>query len=82
VAERQGGKERGGRVTVEKSIDLTATGSSIEEAVADAVHRAGLTLQGLTTFEVERIEGSIDNGEIAYKVLVRVSFIIKEQVHE
>lgn len=69
-------------MTVEKSIDLTATGSSIEEAVADAVHRAGLTLQGLTTFEVERIEGSIDNGEIAYKVLVRVSFIIKEQVHE
>jgi flavin-binding protein dodecin len=76
------GKERGGRVTVEKSIDLTATGSSIEEAVADAVHRAGLTLQGLTTFEVERIEGNIDNGEIAYKVLVRISFIIKEQVHE
>jgi dodecin len=69
-------------VAVEKSIDLTATGSSIEEAVAEAVHRAGLTLQGLTTFEVERIEGTIDNDEIAYKVLIRISFVIKEQVHE
>jgi flavin-binding protein dodecin len=69
-------------LSVEKSIDLTATGSSIEEAVAEAVHRAGLTLQGLTSFELERIEGTIDNGEIAYRVLVRVSFVIKEHLHE
>ena len=44
-------------MSVEKSIDLTATGSSIEEAV-------------------------VDNGEINYKVLLRISFVIKEQVHE
>jgi flavin-binding protein dodecin len=69
-------------VSVEKSIDLTATGSSIEEAVAEAVHRAGLTLQGLTTFEIERIEGVIEDDEIAYRVLVRISFVIKEQIHE
>jgi flavin-binding protein dodecin len=69
-------------VSVEKSIDLTATGSSIEEAVAEAVHRAGLTLQGLTNFEIERIEGVIEDDEIAYRVLVRISFVIKEQIHE
>ena len=69
-------------MAVEKSIDLTATGSSIEEAVAEAVHRASLTLKGLTTFEVERIDGLIDGGEVTYRVLVRVSFQIKEQVHE
>jgi flavin-binding protein dodecin len=69
-------------VSVEKSIDLTATGSSIEEAVAEAVHRAGLTLQGLTTFEIERIDGVIEDDEIAYRVLVRISFVIKEQIHE
>jgi flavin-binding protein dodecin len=69
-------------VSVEKSIDLTATGSSIEEAIAEAVHRAGLTLQGLTSFEVEKIEGTIDNEHLTYRVLVRVSFVIKEQVHE
>lgn len=69
-------------MSVEKSIDLTATGPSIEEAVAEAVHRASLTLRGLTSFEVERIEGLVDNGEISYRVLVRVSFVIKEQLHE
>ena len=69
-------------MAVEKSIDLTATGSSIEDAVAEAVHRASLTLKGLTSFEVERIEGTIENGEVSYRVLVRVAFVIKEQIHE
>lgn len=69
-------------MSVEKSIDLTATGSTIEEAVAEAVHRASLTIQGLTGFEVEKIEGLIDNGEPTYRVLVRVTFVIKEKVHE
>ena len=69
-------------MAVEKSIDLTATGSTIEEAVAEAVHRASLTLKGLTSFEVERIEGIIDGGEVSYRVLVRIAFQIKEQIHE
>lgn len=69
-------------MSVEKSIDLTATGASVEEAVAEAVHRASLTLKGLTGFEIERIDGLLDNGEITYRVLVRISFVIKEQVHE
>ena len=70
-------------MSVEKSIDLTATGATIEEAIAEAVHRASLTVKGLSTFEVERIEGTIGSGgDVAYKVLVRVSFVIKERVHE
>lgn len=69
-------------MSVEKSIDLTATGATIEEAVSEAIHRASLTLRGLTGFEIERIEGLVEDGEINYKVLVRVTFIIKEQLHE
>ena len=69
-------------MAVEKSIDLTATGATIEEAVEEAVHRASLTLKGLTSFEVERIEGVIEGGEVSYRVLVRVAFQIKEHVHE
>ena len=69
-------------MAVEKSIDLTATGATIEEAVADAVHRASLTVQGLSSFEVERIDGLIDGGEVTYRVRVRVTFLIKERVHE
>ncbi|MDQ3986145.1 MAG: dodecin family protein [Actinomycetota bacterium] len=69
-------------MSVEKSIDLTATGPTIEEAVSEAIHRASLTLRGLTTFEVERIEGTVEDGSVSYKVLVRVSFVIKEHMHE
>lgn len=69
-------------MSVEKSIDLTATGESIDAAVATAVHRASLTLKGVSSFEVERIEGLVNDGEVTYKVLVRVSFAIKERIHE
>jgi flavin-binding protein dodecin len=69
-------------MAIEKSIDLTATGSTIEEAVGSAVHRASLTLQGVTSFEVERIDGLVSDGEVQYRVLVRISFVIKEQLHE
>ena len=70
-------------MTVEKFIDLTATGPSIDDAVAAAVERAGLTLRGITGFEVSRIEGMLENGSgIVYRVHVRISFQIKEQLHE
>ena len=69
-------------MTVFKTIDLTATGSSIEEAVEEAVRRAGLTLRGVRSFEVDRVEGTVDDGEISYRVHVRVSFVVKEHVHE
>lgn len=67
---------------VEKSIDLTATGPTIEAAVEGAIHRASLTVKGLTSFEVEHIDGLIAEGEISYRVRVRVTFVIKERVHE
>jgi flavin-binding protein dodecin len=69
-------------MAVEKSIDLTATGPSIDEAVAEAVHRATLTLKGISSFLVERIEGTVKEDELTYKVLVRVTFALKERIHE
>lgn len=70
-------------MSVEKSIDLTATGASLEDAVAEAIHRATLTIKGLTGFEVESISGTIgEAGEVSYRVRVRVDFVIKERVHE
>ena len=70
-------------MTVEKFVDLTATGPSIDDAVAAAVQRAGLTLRGITGFEISRIEGTLGNGsELVYRVHVRISFQIKEQLHE
>jgi dodecin len=69
-------------MAIEKSIDLTATGSSIEDAVASAVQRAALTLQGVSSFEIERVDGTVEDGQLVYRVLVRVSFTIKERLHE
>lgn len=69
-------------MSVEKSVDLAATGASIDEAVASAIHRASLTLQGLTSFTLERVEGTIEDGRPEYKVLVRIWFVIKEKMHE
>ena len=70
-------------MAVEKSIDITATGPTIDAAVSEAVGRASLTLSGLTSFEVERIEGLIaKDGELSFNVLVRIAFEIKERIHE
>ncbi len=69
-------------MSIEKSIDLTATGATVEEAVAEAIARARLTLRGLTSFELERIDGVIEGEDIAYRVRLRVAFVIKEHVHE
>ncbi len=54
---------------VEKSIDLTATGGSVEDAVAEAVERAGLTLDGITSFHVDDIAGTVADGRILYQVI-------------
>ena len=54
----------------------------MEDAVEQAVRRAGLTLRGVSGFEVETIEGVVVDGEITYRVRVRVSFVVKEHVHE
>jgi dodecin len=69
-------------VVVEKSIDLTATGPTIDAAVAEAVERAGLTLDGITSFAVEDIAGVVDDGRLTYRVRVRVSFTLLERFHE
>ena len=69
-------------MAVEKSIDLVATGPSIDEAVAEALHRASLTLKGITSFVVSRIEGRFDEGELSYRVYLQISFQLKERIHE
>jgi flavin-binding protein dodecin len=70
------------RVSIYKSIDLSATGTTIEEAVAAAVNRASLTLEGVSSFAIERIDGTFEDGELTYRVLVRVSFVVREHLHE
>lgn len=69
-------------MTVEKGVDLTGTAPTIEQAVGEAVDRAGQTLDGITGFTVEQISGVVENGVISYRVQIRVSFVLFERFHE
>ncbi len=69
-------------MTVQKSIDLVATGTSIEDAIRAAVARAGLTVRGVTNFELQRVEGDITEEGLVFRVWVRLWFVVKEPLHE
>ena len=71
----------GPAMAVQKAIDLTGTGSTVEEAVAEALDRAALTLQGITRFDVVSLSGSVENGRLTYEAQVRVWFFLLERVH-
>ena len=66
---------------VQKAVDLTGTGPTVEEAVAEAVDRAALTLQGITSFDVVSLSGSVEHGRLTYEAHVRVWFSLLERVH-
>jgi len=66
---------------VQKAVELTGTGTSVEDAVTEALDRAGLTLQGITSFEVRRVAGSVEGSRVTWQVEVRVWFTLLEPVH-
>lgn len=69
---------------VTKTIDLSATSSeSIEAAIEEAVSRASLTLADVDEFEIVRVTGTVNDGKVdEYRVWVKVTFVVKEQLHE
>ncbi|MFM7735917.1 MAG: dodecin family protein [Alphaproteobacteria bacterium] len=69
---------------VEKTIDLTGTSAnSIEDAVALAVSRAAVTISGLRRARIVDTHAVIENGKVtAWKVDLRVTFEIKDSLHE
>ncbi len=69
---------------VEKTIELTGISTnSIEDAVALAVARAGVTISGVHTAQIIDISASIENNQITrWKVKMKLSFLVKEQLHE
>jgi flavin-binding protein dodecin len=66
---------------VQKAVELTGSGGSIEDAVGEAIDRAGLTLEGITGFEVTRLSGSVDGARVTYEVQLRVWFTLRERMH-
>jgi dodecin len=62
-----------------KLIELTGTsGNSIEEAVNNALARAGQTVRNMRWFEVLETRGAIENGRATqWQVTIKVGFTLE-----
>ena len=68
-------------MTVQKAVELIGTGDSVQDAVAEALDRARMSLEGITGFEVTRISGVVDGATTEYRVEMRVWFVLRERMH-
>jgi dodecin len=71
-------------VMVEKIIDLIGISSnSIEDAVAIALARAGVTISGIHRAQVKDVSVVVDNNKVTqWRVAIQASFVVKDQLHE
>jgi flavin-binding protein dodecin len=71
-------------VMVEKTIELTGiSANSVEEAVQLAISRAGVTIKGIHSAHVEDIAAMVEaNQVVRWKVRVKVTFQVKDELHE
>jgi dodecin len=69
---------------VEKTIELTGSSTeSIEHAVDLAVARAAVTISGVHTAQVTNIAAEVEHNKVSrWKVTVKLTFQIKDQLHE
>ena len=68
-------------MSVQKAVELIGTGTTIQDAVTEALDRARLTLDGITSFEVADITGVVDGASVEYRVELRVWFTLLERMH-
>ncbi|MDO8432893.1 MAG: dodecin family protein [Candidatus Binatus sp.] len=69
---------------VEKTIELTGiSANSVEEAVQLAVSRAGVTIKGIHSAHLEDVTATIEaNKVVRWKVKLKVTFQVKDELHE
>jgi flavin-binding protein dodecin len=77
-------RDKGDLMTVTKTIDLSGRSTqSLESAIEEAISRASLTISDVEEFEIERMTGTVKDGRVdEYRVWLRVTFIVKERLHE
>ena len=68
-------------VSVQKAVELIGTGPTIQDAVTEALDRARLTLDGITSFEMADVTGVVDGASVEYRVELRVWFTLLERMH-
>lgn len=71
-------------MTVTKTIDLSGRSTeSLEAAIEAAISRASLTISDVEEFEIVRVTGSVKDGRVdEYRVWLKVTFVVKERLHE
>ena len=64
---------------VYKIIELTGTSTkSIEEAVNNALNRAGKTIENLSWFQIVETRGSIEKNQVKHRqVTIKVGFAVE-----
>ena len=69
---------------VEKTIEIAGTSTnSIEDAVGLAVTRAAATIEGIRQAEIAGVTALVEDGTVnAWRVRLRVTFSVQEQLHE
>ncbi len=69
---------------VEKTIELTGmSATSVEAAVQLAIARASVTIKGIHTAHVEDIAAMVEANEVVrWKVRVKLTFQVKDELHE
>lgn len=68
-------------MAVRKAVELTGTGATVEDAVGEALDRARLTLEGITSFELRQVSGVVEGAQTTYQVEIRVWFTLLERMH-
>lgn len=65
---------------VYKKIELVGSSKvSIEDAIQNAISKAGETLENLRWFEVMETRGQIENNQVAYwQVTIKVGFTVSD----
>ena len=67
-------------VSVQKAIDLNGSGETIQDAVSEALDRARLSVEGITSFEVQRIAGVVGESSTTYQVEIKVWFTLRKSL--
>jgi flavin-binding protein dodecin len=65
-------------MSVAKIVELTATGSSIEDAVNEGIAKAGESLRNIQHVYVDAIEAGVEDGRVShFHVHLKLTFVIE-----
>lgn len=66
-------------MSIARHTEISADGTSLDEAISNGVQRASQTLENVEQVWVKDIKAKVDGGRISsYRVDMKVTFILKD----